>query len=83
MNEKDTLNNDEKIKQIVDYLKINNEMIDVIYAKLFNIDEQICEKDKKNDLIYKCILPFASYLHFNYNEAQLDRINSSFEKSFR
>jgi hypothetical protein len=83
MNEKDTLNNDEKIKQIIDYLKINNEMIDVIYAKLFNTDDQLCEKDKKNDLIYKCILPFASYLHFNYNEAQLDRINSSFEKSFR
>lgn len=83
MNEKQALNNDEKIKQIVNYLTVNNEMIDVIYMKLFNSNEELGEKDKKNELIYKCILPFASYLHLNYNETQLEKINSSFEKSLR
>ena len=83
MNEKDTLNNDEKIKQIVNYLNINNDMIDVIYAKLFKTNECLDENYKKNELIYKCIIPFASYLHVNYDETQLERINSSFEKSFR
>ena len=58
-------------------------MIDVIYMKLFNSNEELGEKDKKNELIYKCILPFASYLHLNYNETQLEKINSSFEKSLR
>ena len=51
MNEKQALNNDEKIKQIVNYLTVNNEMIDVIYMKLFNSNEELGEKDKKNELI--------------------------------
>jgi hypothetical protein len=83
MKEKVSINNDEKLKQIVDYLTKNNNMIDVIYTKLFDENELIDMNDKKNELIYNCILPFASYLHFNYNETELEIINSSFKKSFR
>jgi|LakMenEpi03Aug12_release.lakeMendotaPanAssembly.Ray.scaffolds.fasta_scaffold584879_2 hypothetical protein len=83
MNEKDTLNMDEKLNDIVKYLNNNRDMIDIIHSKLYNTDEIIDEKNKKNDLIFKCILPFASYLHLNYDEAQLESINSSFAKSLR
>lgn len=81
MTEKQLLNNDEKIDQIVSYLKLNSHMIDVIYSKLFDLN--INENDKKNDLIYKCIMPFASYLHCNYDEKQLERIHDSFDRSLR
>ena len=47
MNEKDALNNDEKINQIVSYLNVNNEMIDIIYSKIFNTNDQFDVKDKK------------------------------------
>jgi hypothetical protein len=83
MNEKVSITNDEKLKQIHQYLTKNNDMIDVIYSKLFHTNDEIDENNKKNELIYKCILPFASYLHCNYNEEQLERIKSSFEKSLR
>ena len=83
MNEKESLNNDEKIKQIVNYLNINNDMIDIIYSQLFKTHDCLDDNDKKNELIYKCILPFASYLHVNYDETQLERISCSFEKSLR
>ena len=83
MNEKETLNNDEKIKQIVNYLNINNDIVDVIYSQLFKTGDCMDENDKKNELIYKCILPFASYLHLNYDVLQLERISCSFEKSLR
>jgi hypothetical protein len=83
MNEKESLNNDEKIKQIVNYLNINNDMVDVIYSQLFKTHEYNDEDDTKNELIYKCILPFASYLHVNYDKRQLEKISSSFEKSLR
>jgi len=79
MIEKQLLNNDKKIDKIVSYLKLNSDMTDIIYSKLFN--KNIDEYDKKNDLIYKCILPFASYLHCNYDEIQLERILDSFDKS--
>lgn len=83
MNENETLNKDEKIKQIVNYLNINNDKIDIIYSQLFKTHECLDEYDKKNELIYKCILPFASYLHINYDETQLEKISFSFEKSLR
>jgi hypothetical protein len=83
MNQKDTLNMDEKLNDIVKFLNNNRDMIDIIHSKLYNTDEIIDVKNKKNDLIFKCILPFASYLHLNYDEAQLESINSSFAKSLR
>jgi len=83
MNEKETLNMDEKLNEIVKYLTNNRDMIDIIHSKLYNTDEILDETNNKNDLIYKCILPFASYLHLNYDETQLESINSSFAKSLR
>jgi hypothetical protein len=83
MNEKESFSNDEKINQIVNYLNINNDMIDIIYSQLFKTSNSLDDYDKKNELIYKCILPFASYLHINYDERQLEKISCSFEKSLR
>jgi hypothetical protein len=82
MSDNKILTNDEKLDFICKYLNNNNEMLDIVYNKLYdkNGSEMVI---KKNELIYECVLPFASYLYFNYDEEQLEMIKSSFEKSLR
>lgn len=82
MSDNKILTNDEKLDFICKYLNNNNEMLDIVYNELYdkNGSEMVI---KKNELIYECVLPFASYLYFNYDEEQLEMIKSSFEKSLR
>ena len=77
------LTKEQKIDFIIKHLTNNNEMLDVIYSKLLDKENDSELVIKKNELIYECIMPFASYLYFNYNQEQLELIKSSFEKSLR
>lgn len=77
------LTKDEKMDFICKYLNNNNEMLDIVYNKLSDDKDGSEMVIKKNELIYECVLPFASYLYFNYDEEQLEMIKSSFEKSLR
>lgn len=80
-----------KYEYIVDFLEKNKDsdaIISNIYTFIKNAENAGNEnvelpEDNKNNLIFKCILPFATYLHVNYSDKQLERISSSLDKSLR